>query len=74
MPKKTPQAAQSNRSATRQQTTAYDEQDIFFRNTPSRQSGLVLREGQVVTYDLVRGPGGEWMAANIEIMEEPPLN
>ncbi|WP_438867760.1 cold-shock protein [Pseudomonas sp. L1(2025)] len=74
MTKKTPRAVQSNCSATRQHTTAYDEQDIFFRNTTSRQSGLVLREGQVVTYELVRGPGGAWMAANIEIVEEPTLN
>lgn len=74
MTKKTPRAVQSNCSATRQHTTAYDGKDIFFRNTTSRQGGLVLREGQVVTYDLVRGPGGEWMAANIEIGEEPTLN
>jgi len=53
---------------------AHDAQDIFFRNTPSRQSGLVLREGQSFIYDLVRAPGGEWMVANIEIVEERPLN
>lgn len=74
MPKKTPQTANVTRSATHHHAVAYDEQDIFFRNPPSRQSGLVLREGQVVTYDLIRGPGGEWMAANIELMEESPLN
>lgn len=74
MPKKTPQTAHSTRSAIHNPAVSYDEQDIFFRNTTSRQGGLVLREGQVVTYDLVRGPGGEWMAANIEIGEEPTLN
>ncbi len=35
---------------------------------------LVLREGQTVTYELERGPGGEWQAVNIRIVEEPTLN
>ncbi|NWF10677.1 hypothetical protein HX810_23635 [Pseudomonas salomonii] len=74
MPTKTPQTANVTRSAPHHRAVAYDEQDIFFRNTPSRQSGLVLREGQSVTYDLVRGPDGEWVAANIESVEEPTLN
>jgi cold shock protein len=38
------------------------------------QGGRVLREGQTVTYEVERGPGGEWQAVNIEIVEEPTLN
>ena len=47
MPKKTPQTAHSTLSAIHNPAVAYDGQDIFFRNTTSRQSGLVLREGHV---------------------------
>ncbi|WP_178076231.1 hypothetical protein [Pseudomonas sp. 2822-15] len=50
MPTKTPQTANVTRGAPHHRTVAYDEQDIFFRNTLSRQSGLVVREGQSVTY------------------------
>jgi CspA family cold shock protein len=69
MPRKTPQTAISTRSG----TATYDAQDIFFRSTTAH-GGQVLREGQMVTYELVRGPGGEWQAINIEIVEASTLN
>jgi CspA family cold shock protein len=70
MPRKTPQTAISISS----KTAAYDEQDIFFRSATTAQGGRRLREGQTVTYELVRGPGGDWQAVNIEIVEESTLN
>jgi CspA family cold shock protein len=51
MPSKTPQTAISTRSG----TATYDAQDIFFRSTTAL-GGQALREGQTVTYELVRGP------------------
>ncbi|WP_321357111.1 hypothetical protein [Pseudomonas extremaustralis] len=54
MPSKTPQTAISTRSG----TATYNAQDIFFRSTTAL-GGQALREGQTVTYELVRGPGGE---------------
>lgn len=69
MPSKTPQTAISTRSG----TATYNAQDIFFRSTTAL-GGQALREGQTVTYELVRGPGGEWQAINIEIVEASTLN
>jgi CspA family cold shock protein len=69
MPSKTPQTAIFISS----ETAVHDTQDVFFRSSTA-QGGRVLREGQTVTYELERGPGGEWQAVNIEIVEEPMLN
>ncbi len=69
MSRKTPQTAIFISS----ETAAHDAQDVFFRSSTA-QGGQVLREGQTVTYELERGPGGEWQAVNIMIVEEPTLN
>ncbi|MCK1785855.1 cold shock domain-containing protein [Pseudomonas sp. TNT11] len=69
MPSKTPQTAIFISS----ETVVHDTQDVFFRSSTA-QGGRVLREGQTVTYEVERGPGGEWQAVNIEIVEEPTLN
>ncbi|QBF26345.1 cold shock domain-containing protein [Pseudomonas tructae] len=55
-------------------TPSWQEQDIFFQIGPSTPGGLILREGQVVSYELVQGPQGQWFAVDIQIIEEPPLN
>ncbi|WP_460137397.1 hypothetical protein [Pseudomonas sp. S1_E04] len=69
MPDKTPQTAISISRG----TAVYDTQDVFFQS-PTPRDGQVLREGQTVTYERVRGPGGEWLAINIEVVEESTLN
>lgn len=47
-----------------------DEQDIFFQDA----HGLKLCEGLAVTYELVEGEHGDWIAINIRPAEEPSLN
>lgn len=74
MSRKTPQTAIATGRPTIEKAAVVDEQDIFFQSATYAQGGPVWREGQVVTYELVRGPGGEWHAINIEIVEDAQLN
>ncbi|MNR41186.1 hypothetical protein D3C85_1595460 [compost metagenome] len=55
-------------------TPTFREQDIFFQTAPATPEGLVLREGQVVSYELVQGPQGQWFAVDIKIIEDTSLN
>ncbi|WP_278406987.1 hypothetical protein [Pseudomonas rhodesiae] len=66
MPIETPQTA----IPTSNETIPYGEQEVFF----SYNGEPVLRPGQVVTYERVRGPGGEWKAINIEIVKDVTVN
>ncbi|CAK9888704.1 MULTISPECIES: hypothetical protein [Pseudomonas] len=52
----------------------FREDDVFFQIGSAMPDGLVLHEGQVVSYELVQGPQGQWFAVDIQIIEEPPLN
>ena len=66
MPIETPQTA----IPTSNETNPYGEQEIFF----SYDGGPALRPGHIVTYERVRGPGGEWQAINIEIVKDVAVN
>ncbi|WP_348751188.1 hypothetical protein [Pseudomonas rhodesiae] len=55
---------------TSNETNPYGEQEIFF----SYDGGPPLRPGQVVTFERVRGPGGEWQAIKIKIVKDVTVN
>lgn len=50
------------------------DQEIFFFGGTGKDGKPALREGQLVTYDLMRGADGRLYATNIEVVEDPELN
>lgn len=50
------------------------ESEVIFLQSAVGDSTAIIREGQLVSYDLAQGPDGLWYAVNIVIEDEPYLN
>ncbi|MEN5240669.1 MULTISPECIES: hypothetical protein [Pseudomonas] len=50
------------------------ESEVIFLQSAVGDGTAIIREGQLVSYDLAQGPDGLWYAVNIVIEDEPYLN
>ncbi|CAM3923905.1 hypothetical protein CCOS865_04266 [Pseudomonas reidholzensis] len=50
------------------------QEEVIFLHTEFKDRCAVIREGQVVTYDVERRSDNRLYAINIEIVGEPPLH